>query len=108
MDYFLLYLLLEKPLVTLSTLLGFATPPLVALFFVLLFACWLFASAKEPAIAFHWGAIGGCYGAFSSSYIRVPAHQTTPVSGGGAHNMNDLVQIRTEPPLVPSSFDKLY
>src|SRR5215217_5195141 len=107
MDYFLLYLLLEKPLVTLSTLLGFATPPLVLLSFVRLFCRWVFASAKEPAVAFPWGAIGGCYGAFSSSYIRVPPHQTTSVSGG-ANNMNDLVQIRAEPPCVSPAFDELY
>src|SRR5215217_3130139 len=106
MDYFLLYLLLEKPLVTLSTLLGFATPPLVLLSFVRLFCRWVFASAKEPAIAFHWGAIGECYGAFSSLIYRIPPHRTTPVSGGGAHNMKYLVEIRAEPPLVPSSFDE--
>src|SRR5215218_6900210 len=107
MDYFLLYLLLEKPLVTLSTLLGFATPPLVLLSFVRLFCRWVFASAKEPAIAFPWGAIGGCYGAFSSSIYSISPHQTTPVSGG-ADNMKYLVQIRTEPPALSPSFAELY
>src|SRR5215208_2804009 len=78
---------------------------LLRLSFVRFFCRWVFASAKEPAVACPWGAIGGCYGAFSSPIYRILPHRTTPVSGG-AHNMKYLVKIRAEPPLLPSAFDE--
>src|SRR5919107_5513115 len=95
----------KQPLVVFFSLLRFSTSPLVSLCFVLLFGRRISVFAEKPAVAFCWGAIGGCYEAFSSSYIRRAPHQTTPVSGGGAHNMNDLVQIAREPPLVSPAFD---
>ena len=100
--------LLEKPLVALFALLGFFSSPLGALPFLFLFGRWVSPLPKEPAIALCWGAIGGYYGAFSSSYIRrVPLH-TTPVSGGGADNVKNPVEVARKPPTISPTFDKLY
>jgi hypothetical protein len=75
---------------------------------VLLFSCWISVFAEKPAVAFCWGAIGGYYEAFSSSYIRrVPLH-TTPVSGGGADNVKNPVEVARKPPTISPTFDKLY
>jgi len=74
---------------------------------VLLFGRWISVFAEKPAVAFHWGAIGGYYEAFSSSYIRrVPLH-TTPVSGG-ADNVKNPVEVARKPPTISAAFDKLY
>src|SRR5919107_6202327 len=97
----------KQPLVVFFSLLRFSTSPLVSLCFVLLFGRRISVFAEKPAVAFHWGAIGGCYEAFSSSYIRRAPHQTTPVSGG-VHNMNDLVEIRAKPSTLSPSFDELH
>ena len=106
--------LLKQPLVAFGALLGGS---LLALFFIplvlgvsLRVTSWV----KQPAVAFIWGADGGCYGAFSSSSIRVSLHQSPPLSGGSGvhdssvHDMKHSVEVTREPPLVPSSFDELY
>jgi hypothetical protein len=74
---------------------------------VLLFGRRISVFAEKPAVAFCWGAIGGCYEAFSSSYIRsVPLH-ATPVSGG-ADNVKNPVEVARKPPTISPAFDKLY
>ena len=70
--------------------------------FVLFFGLRIPLLTEQPVEGFLWGAIGGCYGAFSSSIYRGSLFHTTPVSGG-ASNMNDAVEVARKPPTIAPS-----
>jgi hypothetical protein len=54
-----------------------------------------------------FGDLSDAFDELSTQKLSPRKVRTTLVSGG-AHNMNDLVEIAREPPLVSSSFDELY
>ena len=82
----------KQPLVAFPSSCRLLPSALFLLVFVLFLGLQIPLVAEQPVEGPFWGAIGGCYGAFSSLIYRSTSSHTTPVSGG-ASNMDDPVEI---------------
>src|SRR5215213_10409335 len=83
--------------------------PLSVLFlvvFVLFFGLRIPLFAEQPIEGFFWGAIGGCYGAFSSLIYRSSLLLRTSMSDG-ACNMNYAVEVARVSAPIASPLHKL-